>query len=548
VRRSLLLALALTMCPIGMPFAGTFEKTPLAPEVGVDVLTRRVTREQVGRELFANPYATVTIANVDVYDRFPYVETRHFQVVSDPRWNRIVYGERGRSLRAYDGRGSALGALSGPRGMATDERNRVYVADTGNDRVVVLQATTELAEITLAPLFAIEGLGGPHDVAYSDGGTPFVAGDDVLYVAETGRNRVAVLALEASGAREVTRLGDLGSGVGRFAGPMAIAAGRSEGASTRDLYVADAHNRRIVHLRHDENRLRWIGETRHDANVLTSLATDQWGNVYAASPQAARVTKFNPALVRVAELTGDVSRPRSFHVPFVNIHDHRNGSVTRVGQPNGVSVDQWSDGTGVGLWKLGVELSELAVQGGDRPVAHFTLTDRAAVTLQVSDGSSGRMLASRSLGALSAGLHTVPLTPEDLRGAGGGRDLVLKLSAVSSYANGPSDAAQARFQASGTGEIALPARPVLLGCTPNPMTTSTRIALVLPASGASRATLGMFDASGRRVRAWSGFSPGLNEVDWDGTDDHGRVARAGVYFYRLELLGMRESGRIALVR
>src|SRR5262245_62927655 len=99
------------MCPAGMLFAGTFEKTPLAPEVGVDVLNRRITREQVGRELFANPYATVTIANVDVYDRFPYVETRHFQVVSDPRWNRIVYGERGRSLRAYDGRGGTLGAL-----------------------------------------------------------------------------------------------------------------------------------------------------------------------------------------------------------------------------------------------------------------------------------------------------------------------------------------------------------------------------------------------------------------------------------------------------
>ena len=158
------------------------------------------------------------------------------------------------------------------------------------------------------------------------------------------------------------------------------------------------------------------------------------------------------------------------------------------------------------------------------------------------------MLANRSLGALAAGLHTVPLAPEDLSGAGGGRDLVLKLSAVSSYANGPSDAAQARFQLSGTGDVALPSRPVLLGSTPNPMTTSTRIAMVLPASGAARATLGMYDASGRRVRAWSGFSPGLNEVEWDGTDDHGHAARAGVYFYRLELLGMRETGRIALVR
>ena len=549
MRRSLLLALALTTCPIGMASAGTFEKAPLAPEVGVDLLTRRVTREQIGRDLFANPYATVTIANVDVYDRFPYVETRHFQVVSDPRWDRVVYGERGGSLHAYDGKSGALGALSGPHGMAVDERNRVYVADTGNDRVVVLQATTEQAEITLVPLYAIGGLGRPHDVAYSDGGTPFVTGDDYLYVAETGRNRVAALALEASGARVVARLGDLGSGVGRFAGPMAVAAGRSDGVNTHDVYVADAHNRRIVQLRHEGNHLRWIGETHHEAGILTSLATDQWGNVYAASPQAASVTKFSPALERVAELIGDLSRPRSFHVPFVNIHDHRDGSVVRAGQPNGVSVDQWADGSGVGLWKLGVELSALAVEGGDHPVAHFTLTDRAAVTLQVSDAASGRTLASRALGAMPAGLHTVPLGPEDLMGAGSRRDLILKLTAASSYANGPSDAAQARFQASGGSAVAQPNRPVLMGSTPNPMTTSTRIAMVLPASGAERATLGVFDASGRRLRAWSGgFSPGLNEIEWDGTDDRGHPLRAGVYFYRLDLNGARATGRIALVR
>ena len=548
MRRSILLALALATYPIGMPSAGTFEKTPLAPEVGVDVLTRRVSREQVGRELFGNPYATVTIANVDVYDRFPYVETRHFLVVSDPRWDRVVYGERGRSLRAYDGKGGSLGALSRPRGMAVDERNRVYVADAGNDRVVVLQATTELSEITLVPLFAVEGLGSPHDVAYSDGGTPFVAGDDYLYVAETGRNRVAVLALEASRARMVAHVGDLGSGVGRFAGPMAIVAGRADGVHTRDVYVADAHNRRIVHLRHEGSRLNWIGETRHEANIVTSLATDQWGNVYAASPQAASVSKFSPALVRVAELTGDLSRPRSFHVPFVNIHDHRDGSTSRAGQPSGVSVDQWSDSHGVALWKLGVELSALAVTDSDRPVAHFTLTDRAAVTLHVSDAKTGRPLANRSLGALPAGLHTVPLQPDDLMGATSGRDLQLKVTAISSYPNGPSDAAQTQFQISGNGEIALPNRPILMGSTPNPMTVSTRIAMVLPADGAHRATLGMFDASGRRLRTWSNFSPGLNEIEWDGTNDQGHPARAGVYFFRLELNGIRESGRVALVR
>lgn len=549
MRRPMLLALALTMCPVSLLNAGTFQKTPLAPDMGVDVLTRRVTRDQLGRDLFANPYATVTIANVDVYDRFPYLETRQFEVVSDTRWNRLVYGERGQSLSAYDGAGGPLGTLASPRGMAVDELNRVYVADTGHNRIVVLQATTDHTEITLEPLFAIGGLVGPFDVAYSDGGTPFSPGDDRLYVAETGRNGVAALALTTGGARITARLGELGSGVAHFAGPMAVAVGHANGMNTRDLYVADAHNRRIVHLRDAGDHLVWVGETAHDAPLLTSLATDQWGNVYAASPQAASVTKFSPALERVAELTGDLARPRSFHVPFVNIHDHRNGTVTRAGQPNAISVDQWGEGSGVGLWKLGVELSQLAVQGGEAPAAHFMLTDQAALSLEVRDGASGRTLSSRTLGTMPAGLHTIPLVPADLAGARQGHDLTLRVSAVSSYADGPSDVAQATFQADGAGIGALPDHPILLGSTPNPMTESTRIAMVLPDLGGRRVTLGVYDASGRRLKTWTGgFTPGPNEITWDGTDDRGHALGAGVYFYRLDLGASRETGRISLVR
>src|SRR5687768_9607868 len=53
--------------------AGTFDRSPIAPDLGLDALTRSVARQQLGRDLFANPYATVTIGNTDVYDKFPYV-------------------------------------------------------------------------------------------------------------------------------------------------------------------------------------------------------------------------------------------------------------------------------------------------------------------------------------------------------------------------------------------------------------------------------------------------------------------------------------------
>ena len=389
--------------------AGTFARDRIAPDLGADALTRGVARAQVGRDLFADPYATVTLGSVDVYDVFPYVESRTFQVVSDPRWNRLVYGEVGRSLAAFDGAGTTAGPLESPRGMAVDENDRVYVADAGNDRVLVLQAETSQGRIALRPLFAIGGLSGPYDVAYSDGGTPFATGDDLLYVTDTGRNRVAAYALDAAGARRVAMLGELGSGAGKFAGPMAIAVGRARGASTRDVFVADAHTRRIVHLRHEGSALRWMGETVHDADVVTSLDADQWGNLYAAAPNRGVVRKFSPTLAPLAELKDALSRPRGFHVPFVNVRDHRAGSVTRVGRPSAVTLAQWTDATGMRLWGLGVDVVGLGLVQDGGPAARFTLTDPAEMTLEIADARDGRTLVRRPVGALAAGVHTVPL-------------------------------------------------------------------------------------------------------------------------------------------
>src|SRR5262245_63439458 len=90
-----------TSAALTTAFAGTFTPTPIAPAQGVDRMNRSLARALFGKDLFGEPYATVTLSNVDLYDKFPYVESRDFQIVSDPRWNRLVYGERGQSLKAF---------------------------------------------------------------------------------------------------------------------------------------------------------------------------------------------------------------------------------------------------------------------------------------------------------------------------------------------------------------------------------------------------------------------------------------------------------------
>jgi hypothetical protein len=527
--------------------AGTFGKSRIAPDLGVDALTRSVARQQVGRDLFSNPYSAVTLGTVDVYDGFPYVETRTFAVVSDPSWQRLVFGEPGKTLRAYDGAGTTLGALREPRGLAVDDAGHVYVADTGNDRVVVLQARTELDQITLTPLYDIRGLHAPYDVAWSDGGSPFVSGDDVLYVADSGRNRIASYSLGLQGAQLRATLGELGSGRGRFAGPLAITVGRAQGASTRDVYVADAHNQRIVHVRDEGGVLRWLDQTAGDPDVVSSLQTDQWGNVYAAAPQQGMVRKYGPDLTAVADLKTDLVRPRSFHVPFVTVHDHRTGAITRVGQPTGLSVDQWSDQSGLRQWSLGLDVSQLAMVGGDQPAARFTLTDQAAVSLELLDAASGRSLVRRALGTLPAGIHTLPLREEDLRAASAAGQIMVRIGAVSSYPDGPSASALASF--SPGGGTAVPSQSRLLGNSPNPVRPWTRISFLLSGTEPGPVSLRLYDASGRLVRSFTQrFAPGLNEVTWDGTDDRGRPLPGGVYLSRLDVGAQKFNHKLILVR
>ena len=492
MRPNILLIIGLSLALAPPARASTFVAAPIAPGLGLDALTRAVARQQLGRDVFSDPYATVTVSHVDVYDRIPYVEARRFQIVSDPAWSRLVCGEVGQDLTAYDGRGGALGALSGPRGMAVDDQDRLYVADTGNDRVVVLQVSTTLDAVTLVPLYAIGGLHGPYDVA--------------------------------------------------------IAAGRANGASSNDVYVADAHSRRIVRLRLEGSALRWVGTAPTGADVVTSLGTDQWGNLYAAAPQQGVLRKFNADLEPVAELGSPLARPRGVHVAFSTIVDHRDGSIRRAGEPNAVTVDQWADASGVRLWNLGVAVAGLQVTGGGAPVAHFSLSDQATVTLDVADATDGRSLARRTIGTLGAGTHDVTLLPEDLIGGGSGDGRVLRLTAASDYAGGGSDVAHAAFDVSGGGASA-PTRAVLIGNSPNPARPFTRITFVLPATRAEKVVLDVFDAAGRRVRRFErGFTPGTNEVDWDGTDERGQNLRAGLYFYRLDVGRDRFTRRMALVR
>jgi hypothetical protein len=84
---------------------------------------------------------------------------------------------------------------------------------------------------------------------------------------------------------------------------------------------------------------------------------------------------------------------------------------------------------------------------------------------------------------------------------------------------------------------------------PNPFkpTTTIEYSIAEPA----HVSLRIFDTSGRLVRTlvnWTQSPDKIGAAVWDGTDDRGRLAPTGVYFYQLRTAGFEQTRKMLLLR
>ena len=92
-------------------------------------------------------------------------------------------------------------------------------------------------------------------------------------------------------------------------------------------------------------------------------------------------------------------------------------------------------------------------------------------------------------------------------------------------------------------------QPARLGQNvPNLFNPRTTISFNLSTAG--KATLSIFDVSGKRVRTLvdRNLEAGDHQFTWNGADDGGRPAAAGVYLYKLDSGQVHEVKRMTLVR
>lgn len=204
--------------------------------------------------------------------------------------------------QAFGSQGNGNGQLSEPRGVAIDSKGNLYVADMGNNRVVVYKPDG-------SPLRTI-GSFGTGDGQFNEPRGLAIDGQDNLYVTDTWNARVEKF--DASGsfvkawgegkqdfgngrkatATDRSEAGNKAEKLGLF-GPRGIAVDKDG-----SVYIADTGNRRIVVTDNQGNfRYQFGYEGTGDGQFTEPIgvAVDDAGNLYVADTWNGRVQMFAKA-------------------------------------------------------------------------------------------------------------------------------------------------------------------------------------------------------------------------------------------------------------
>lgn len=346
--------------PASRADGNTFISRELAPEHQISMLSRRVTADRLNRQLFSMPTGSALFAKLQQFDRAPYFQASYVQLVTDPAWNRVVYGDYQKWIKAYDGAETGL-ALNHPQGITVDPNGTVYVADLGNSRILVLKLSGPANDLKLSYIGTLgdNELAQPAELAWDDRGTIFDASDDLLWVIDRGTNTLlAYQASFVSTARVVAYAKE------NFVNLSALAIGRFDGRSDGNIYLADAGTRKIHRLYFDGSQIVVAGSFQGEAEMTpAALATDHWGNVYLSDEAHRQIQKFSPALETLAELRSDDPsfQPVRFQPLFGSVITNSK-QASWSGYDQAFLLEKWSDNSGARRYELGINFNIAQLQ------------------------------------------------------------------------------------------------------------------------------------------------------------------------------------------
>lgn len=200
--------------------------------------------------------------------------------------------------------GNAPGQFNFPRAVAVDSQGRIYVADSGNNRIQVFNPDGSFVRQwgSTCKLDTKEGCQGTGEGQFNEPWGIAVGADGSVYVSDTWNHRIQKFTNEGVFVRAWGVFGSTGGDLGEsnlFYGPRALAIGRDG-----NLAAMDTGNKRIqVFTPNGDFITQWGGggvvEGRLDEPV--GLGQDAEGNWYVTDTWNKRIQKFDEAFNYVAQ-------------------------------------------------------------------------------------------------------------------------------------------------------------------------------------------------------------------------------------------------------
>jgi len=286
----------------------------------------------------------------------------------------------------FYGDGGGEVTFNAPQGVDVDESGNLYVADTGNNRIVRLHVDFSSGAFT--HVSNITGITNPVDVVITNSS---------FWVLSESQNKVMQYSL--SGSLQYS-LGSSGSGNGKFSSPRGISARQSNGTiSSSDIYVADTGNDRVVFFTKGSssgNYAAW-NTVPISNSTLTDIASDPDGNAYAMDAGQGRL-----------------------HVIGWSGKDYLGYASESFNQPKNVNfapgkwelgtIEAWTNSSGVSQYDVRVEILNLSASAsGSNVTFSYILMANADMTGKVKD-SGGQvvrdLMTNSNLPAASNHQHT----------------------------------------------------------------------------------------------------------------------------------------------
>ncbi len=282
----------------------------------------------------------------------------------------IIYNQSMSELAMFGGPGKGDGQFDKPTGIACNEYGDVYVADTGNDRVVRLFNNGKKLKF-------IRNIGGSgNDIGLFRGPT-YVALDSAgrLYVSDTGNNRIQVFAKSGGFLYMLDASNGLLNPTGLC---LSDEHERYSGYRYDFLYVIDGDNNRILKMDlqgNIKNAVR-VNDLLGKKVLLTTVAQDYYGNIYVVDNLNSQLYKFTPDLNFITEYGSYGTEDYKFENPVgIAIYKHYGQVIV-------------SDKSSAQYFWIGSDIKNLIVEKIKNETAdmlkfEFTTTEKSYVTMEI---------------------------------------------------------------------------------------------------------------------------------------------------------------------